>query len=134
MVVLPYYYQFFWLASLASIIYILHVYILPSSTFSMERPSFLYISLIQIMKRIQLPIPCFYKRVFSYFLSGILKTILHHLSPKISGGGPPSPSPTQLPCNLRVCVERGLQLYKISCPTVSTESKVVCNKLSGKSI
>ena len=50
--------NFFWLASLASIIQTYYmVYILQSSIFSMERSSFLYISLIQIMKRVELPIP-----------------------------------------------------------------------------
>ena len=41
---------------------ILHVYILPWSMFSMERSSFLYISLIQITSH-----PCFYERAFTYF-------------------------------------------------------------------
>ena len=57
---LPYCYQFF-LARFARQYHtnILHIYILQSSMFSMERSSFLYISLIQIMKRIQLFTPCF---------------------------------------------------------------------------
>ena len=67
---LPYYYHFF-LARFARQYYgnILNdiVYILQSSMFSMELSSSLYISLIQIMKRIQLPIPCFYERAFSDF-------------------------------------------------------------------
>ena len=46
---------------------ILHIYILPSSMFSIEWSSFFNIPLIQIMKRIQLPISCFYERAFSYF-------------------------------------------------------------------
>ena len=59
-VVLPYYSLFFRLASLASIIQTYYLYIrTPISIFSMERSPFLYISLIQIMTRIQLPIPCF---------------------------------------------------------------------------
>ena len=43
------------------------MYIFPSSKFSIERSSFLYISIIQIMKRIQLPILCFNESAFSYF-------------------------------------------------------------------
>ena len=39
----------------------------PSSIFSMEQSSFLYVSLIQIMIIIQLPSPCFHERAFSYF-------------------------------------------------------------------
>ena len=45
---------------------VLHLYILLSSILSMERSSFLYITLI-IMKRIQLTIPCFHERASSYF-------------------------------------------------------------------
>ena len=65
---LPHEYQFF-LARFARQHYtnILHVYILQSSMFKMEQSSFLYISLIQIIKRIQLPIPCFYEGAFSYY-------------------------------------------------------------------
>ena len=66
--------------------------------FSMERSSSLYISLVQIMKRIQLPIPCFYERAFADF--PCLK--LHDFSPFKTefffggggggvGGKPPSP-------------------------------------------
>ena len=48
----------------------IYVFILPSSMLSMERSSFLYtVSLIQIMKKNQLSIPCFYE--WSYFLTRI---------------------------------------------------------------
>ena len=59
------------------IILTLYVYILPSSMFSMELSFFFYVSLIQILKRIQLPIPCFKKRAFSYFSS----LELHNFTP-----------------------------------------------------
>ena len=66
---LPSYYLFF-LARFARQYYtnILHVIILPSSICSMERSSFLYISLIKFMKRIQLPIPwlLFWKDIFIF--------------------------------------------------------------------
>ena len=88
----------------------------------MERSSFLYITLI-LMKRIQFTIPCFHERASSYF--SCLK--LHDFTQfktKIYWGGPPDPSPTRrhgyyikLPCDLCVCVKRGLQLYKRPCPT-----------------
>ena len=76
---------------------ILHVYMLPSSMFGMERSSFLYISLIQIMKRIQLPIPCFNERVFSYCSC----PELHDFTPfkqkkKIIGEDPDSPPPRHI--------------------------------------
>ena len=61
---LSYYYQLFIIKYYT---YILHLYILSRSMFSMERSSFLYISLIQIKKRIQFPIPCIYEMAFSYF-------------------------------------------------------------------
>ena len=98
---------------------VLHVYILPCSMFSMERSSFLYISLIQITSH-----PCFYERAFSYF--SFLE--LHDFTlfkPKIFWGrNPRSPSPhspytftiSKLSCHMRVCVERGLQLYKKTMP------------------
>ena len=54
---------FFWLAS-SPVLYkrITYIHTSKCNIFSMERSSFLYISIIQIMKRIQLPIPCFMKR------------------------------------------------------------------------
>ena len=94
---LPHYYLFF-LARFARQYYtnILHVYILSSSMFSMEWSSFLYISLIKIKKIIQLPIPCFYERAFSYFS----RLELHDFTPftpKIFWGRTPRPpSPTHL--------------------------------------
>ena len=45
---------------------VLQIYILSSSIFSIERSSFLYITLI-LMKRIKLTFPCFHKRASSYF-------------------------------------------------------------------
>ena len=54
MVVLPYYFQFF-----CSVLYkLLHVYILQYGRLILP----IYISLIQIKKRIKLVIPCFYQR------------------------------------------------------------------------
>ena len=65
---LPYYCHFFCFAR-QYYTNILHISILQSSMFSMERSSFPYISLIQNMKWIQLPISCFYQRAFWYFPS-----------------------------------------------------------------
>ena len=74
---------------------VLHIYILSSSIFRMERSSFLYITLV-LMKRIQLTIPCFHERASSYF--PCLK--LHDFTPfktKIFWGRTPwPPSPTHL--------------------------------------
>ena len=69
------------------------------------------ISLIQIMKRIQLPISCFYERAFLYFS----RLELHDFTPfkpKIFWGEPPDPFSTlhsqyQKPlCHMCGCVER----------------------------
>ena len=85
------------------------------------------ISLVQIMKRIQLPISCFYESAFSYFIH--LK--LHDFTPfkpKISGGEPQSPISTihlqyqKLLCHMCGCVER-LSITKRPFPT---ENKVEC--------
>ena len=115
---------FFWLASLASIKQT--YYIQCTSKFNtqcMERSSFLYIPLIQIiiMKIIQLPIPCIHERAFSYFFLVQNYTILHHLRQKSSGGGPPDPPHRhiyniKLPCHLYVSVEKRFQLYKKTMP------------------
>ena len=123
-----YYYLFFWLASLASIIqvYVLHIYILPSSIFSMERSSFLYtsVSLIQIMKRIQLPIPCFMKRHSCPELHDFTPFKTHIFWERNPPPHPPTHHIIKLPrCHLYVCVERRFQLYKRPCPT---ENKLVC--------
>ena len=129
---LPYYYQFF-LACFARQYYrnILHVYILQSSMFSMElSTSFsLYISLIQIMNRIQLPIPCFYERAFSDFSCLELHDFTSFKPNNFSGGGPPDPLPdtwiiSKLPCHLCICVERGLQLYKKH--ALPKKKKLIC--------
>ena len=104
---------------------VLHIYILPSSIFSMERSSFLYtsVSLIQIMKRIQLPIPCFMKRHSCPELHDFtpFKT---HIFWERNPPHPPTHHIIKLPrCHLYVCVERRFQLYKRPCPT---ENKLVC--------
>ena len=88
---LPCYHQFFFLARFARQYFtnILHVYILPSSMFSMESSSFFYISLIQIMKRIQLTIPYFIKGYVHIF--GLELHDLTPFKPKILlGEDPPS--------------------------------------------
>ena len=65
---LPYYCHFFWLASLASIIQTYYMYTYFQVQYSvLNGHLFSNIPLIQIMKRIQLPISCFYERAFSYF-------------------------------------------------------------------
>ena len=68
----PCYYQLFWLASLAIILQT--VYILPNAICLVcnGRP-FFYISLIQIMKWIQLTIPCFMRGHFHILLSKITR-------------------------------------------------------------
>ena len=114
-----YYYQFFYILYYTNV---LHINILPSSIFSMERSSFLYISLIQIMKRIQLPIPCFMKWHSC--------PELHDFTPfKTKIFLPQTPPPLshhiiKLPlCHLYVCIERRFQLYKRPC---HTGNKPVC--------
>ena len=63
--------------------------------FGVERSSFLCISLIQIMKRIQLPIPCFYERGFSYFSCLELHDFTP-FKPKIFWGRTPRPPPRHI--------------------------------------
>ena len=112
---------------------ILHVYILPWSMFSMERSTFLYISLIQITSHSLL----LWKSIFIFFLPRITPfyTII---AKNFLGKTPRPPFPytftiPNLPCHMCVCVERGLQLYKKredcsctrkQCPP--TENKLVC--------
>ena len=71
---LPYYYLFF-LARFAHEYYtnILHVFIFPSSMFSMERSSFLYISLVQIMKKNPTFHPFFLWKGIFIFMSKITR-------------------------------------------------------------
>ena len=88
---LPYYCHFFWLASLASIIqtYYIYTYFQVQCSVLNGHP-FSNIPLIQIMKRIQLPISCFYERAFSYFS----RLKLHDFTPfksKILWEEPPDP-------------------------------------------
>ena len=101
---------------------ITHVFILPSSMFSMERLSFLYISFIQIMKKIvQLSIPCFYDRAFSFF--GLELHDFTPFKPNIFWGRAPRPPFPRHIYNVKttmpsVCVERkGLAIERRSCPT-----------------
>ena len=68
----PCYYQLFWLASLAIILQT--VYILPNAICLVcNGHPFFYISLIQIMKWIQLTIPCFMIGHFHILLSKITR-------------------------------------------------------------
>ena len=70
----------------------LHIFILPSSMFSMERLSFLYISLIQIMNKKS----NFLSLVFMNGHFNIFCLELHNFTPfkqKFSGGGPQTPPP-----------------------------------------
>ena len=70
------------------------VFILPSSMVGMEWLSFLYISLIQIMKKIvQLSIPCFYDRAFSFFF-GLELHDFTPFKPNIFWGRAPRPPPS----------------------------------------
>ena len=88
--------SFFWLASLASIIqtYYIYTYFKVQCSVLKGHP-FSNISLIQIMKRIQLLISCFYERAFSYFLENY--TIFVCLS-NIFGKLDPPPNPlTKIP-------------------------------------
>ena len=62
----------------------------------MERSSFLYISLIQIMKRIQLPIPCFNERAFSDFSCLEFHDFTPFKTKNFLGEDPKPPSPTHL--------------------------------------
>ena len=128
---LPYYCHFFWLASLASIIqtYFIYTYFQVQCSVLNGHP-FSNIPLIQIMKRIQLPISCFYERAFSY--SSRLK--LHDFTPfksKILWGRTPRPPPfhdtftiskTTMSRDMRGCVER-LSITKRPSPT---ENKFEC--------
>ena len=63
--------------------------------FSMKRSFFLYVSLNQIMKRIQLPSPCFYERAFSYF-SCLELYDFTPFKPNFFEGGSQTPSLTHL--------------------------------------
>ena len=91
--------------------------------FSMELLSFLYISLIQIMKKIvQLSIPCFYDRAFSFFFLSRITRFYTIPAKHFLGEGPQTPPPTHLQCKnyhaICVCVEReGLAIERRSCPT-----------------
>ena len=112
----------FFSGSLCSPVLHAKAYMLPSSMFSMERSSFLYISHIQIMKRIQLPTPCFNERAFSYCSCPELHNFTPFKQKKILGEDPQTPlsdtfTISELPCHLCVYVERGLQSYKRLCPT-----------------
>ena len=64
--------------------------------FSKERLSSFYISLIQIMKRIQLPIPCFYERALSDFSCLELHDFTPFKTEFFSGGGPKDPPPRHM--------------------------------------
>ena len=90
---LPYYCHFFWLASLASLIQTYYIYTHFQVQCSLlNGHPFSNIPLIQIMKRIQLPISCFYERTFSYFS----RLKLHDFTPfksKILWGRTPRPPP-----------------------------------------
>ena len=56
--------------------------------------TFLYISLIKFMKRINFPsLGCFSERTFSFLFPVYNYTIFLHWSQKFSGGGPPDPPP-----------------------------------------
>ena len=88
--------------------------------FSMERLSFLYISLIQIMEKIvQLSIPCFYDRAFSFLFFCLELHDFTPFKPNIFWGRAPRPPSPRHIYNVKttmssVCVERerGLQLNK----------------------
>ena len=95
---------FFWLASLATVIQTYYRSI-HTSKFNVQY------SLIQIMKRIQLPIPCFYQRALSYIscleshdFATIKLTIFWGEDPQTRH--PPSQTHLQYqkqPCHLCVC-------------------------------
>ena len=126
---------FFWLASLASIIQTYYIYtyiVLPSSILSMERSSFLYVPLIQIIiiKRIQLPILCIHERTFSYFSCPELHDFTSFKT-KNFWGRPPKPPHRhiyniKLPCHLYVSVENAFNCTNYKKKTCHTEYKLVC--------
>ena len=105
---LPYCYQFF-SGSLRSPVLYKHISRIHTSKLNVQYGTVflsLYFPYTKYEKKIQLSIPCFYERAFSYFY-----TILHHLSKNFSEGGPPHPSWTHLQYKnyhvISLCVERG---------------------------
>ena len=95
------------------------MYIFLNSKFSIERSSFFYISIIQIMKRIQLPILCFNESAFSYFSCLELNDFTPFNPNKFWGRNPRPPSTTYLQYQnyhvICVCVDReGLAIVQKS--------------------
>ena len=116
--------NFFWLASLDSILY-KHISTCIHTSKSNVQHGTVTLSLYfpyPNHEKIPFshPLVAFIKRHFHIYLVSKY-TILHQVNQKFSGGGSPNPlldtfTISKLPCPLCVCEERGLQLYNRPCP------------------
>ena len=122
--------NFFWLASLASIIQIYYMYTYFKVQCSVwNGHPFSIFPLSKSWKESNFPsLSCFYQRTFLFF--SCLE--LHDFTPiktTFFWGRTINPPPRHIyniktiPCPLCVCIERGLQLYKRPCPI---ENRLVC--------